>query len=260
MVKSMYKQVIDSKYIGIPLKIFEDQYVDGALRGSIYFGPIQQYADIERTTGDQVIGDQNEGKIINNIAPTKVWIRSKGENNPKQYTLNKKINIKLSDGLDDDQLRRIGISCFTLLSLDDFQEYRKVGDRTYFELKTKVVQQLKQLVKDKEKQSKSSCKIVMFAPNKFFKALKDQDLSYDLVHYYDQNDPLVFRDVQKTKLPRYFYKSKNYEYQRELRIVSDLTTKGKGEVITIRGLSGVTVPQHTLSELVLITKGFEKLD
>lgn len=91
MVKSMYKQVIDSKYIGIPLKIFEDQYVDGALRGSIYFGPIQQYADIERTTGDQVIGDQNEGKIINNIAPTKVWIRSKGENNPKQYTLNKKL-------------------------------------------------------------------------------------------------------------------------------------------------------------------------
>lgn len=256
----MCRQIVDSKNIGIPIKIFEDRYFDDALQGNIYFGPIKQYADIEETTGDQVIGDQNEGKIVNNISATKVWIRLKGETNPTQYCLGKNANIRLIDGLNDDQLSRIGISCFTFLSLDDFQEYKKVDDRAYFELKPEVVQQLKQFVKDKEKQSQNSCRIVMFPPNNFFNALEDQRLPYGLVHYYDQNDPLTFRDIQKEKLPWYFYKSKNYEYQRELRIASDLAIENKGEVKKITGLSGVEIPQNMLSKLVLIIEGFEKLD
>ena len=253
--KLLIRRILES-----PSKFFEDQYLDGALQGNIYFGPIKQYADLEKTTGNQVIGDQNEGKIVNNIVAAKVWIRLKGETNPTPYCLGKNANIRLVDGLNDDQLSRIGVSCFTFLSLNDFQEYKKVDNRTYFELKPEVVQQLKQFVKDKEKLSQNSCRIVMFSPDNFFKAFEDQKLAYGLVHYYDQNDPLIFQDIQKEKLPWYFYKSKNYEYQRELRIVSDLTIKNKGEVKKITGLSGVEISQNMLSELVLVIDGFEKLD
>lgn len=253
----MDRKVVDSKDIGIFLKIFEDQYLDDALQGNIYFGPIKQYSDIERTTGDQVIGDQNEGKIVNNIVASKVWTRPKGEINPIQYNPGKNFNIRIIAGVDDVKLSRIGISCFTYLSLDDFQECKKISDRSYFEFKPKIVQQLKQFVKDKEKQSKNSCKIVMFQRNKFLKTLEDQGFSYRLVHYYDQNDPLTLREVQKENIPRYFYKSKHYEYQREFRIVSELANENVGEVKKIAGLHGVEISQNTLSKMVFKIKGFE---
>ena len=255
------KLIVDSKKIGFPIKIFENQYLEEALKGHFYFGSLEQYADIEKLTKDHVIGDLNEGKIVSEIEENAIWAREVGQKNPiriDNHHRNNKVTIKY--GISRKQLKQIGALCFSFLSLDDFQSFKKEGTKTYFKLKQEALDKVQNFLSLKEKSTMAECSLVLFNPNCFFKVLHDENLSFDWVHYYDHQDPMTLYDNQKLGIPSYFYKSQEYAYQRELRVVSKLSCECKGEVKTIEGLSGKKVSLNYLSRLVLIIEGYEKLD
>lgn len=58
---------VDSSEIGLTIKVVEEQYLQDNLDGNLYFGSLDIYIQAERENGDKVIGDANEGQIINKI-------------------------------------------------------------------------------------------------------------------------------------------------------------------------------------------------
>lgn len=245
MNKSKLKN-INSRDIGLMIKVVEEQYLQDTLSGNLFFGSLNIYKDAENEQNDRVIGDASEGKLISNFEAFNICIKNE-EIAIRIPVNNKKTKLTCKVGMSGDQ--NIGICSFTYLSFDDFEEYQHKEDRIYFKLRQSVINDMSKFIKEKEKFTGRKCQIALFEPNEFCNILdKDSSLIYDFVKYYDKNNLEEFMNLEKRKILTYFCKSKNYLAQREFRVAKVLDKGSRGEIVKVGAKETIGI-QVTLSEL-----------
>lgn len=258
-------KIVDSRKIGLVIKVVEEEYLQDALSGKLFFGSLDIYRGAESEKGDKVIGDTNEGQLISKFKASKFIIkldkRGKKEGTIIEIPMNmQKENVTHRFRMNTD--KNIGICSFTYLSLDDFKEYHRENECTYFELRQSAMDDIDKLVKAKEKFTGHKCKIIIFK-NEFWDFLhRSSNLDFDFVEYYDSKNPEEVIKLENSKKPIYFCKSNNYKSQREFRVAKELDKESKGEVVNFESKENIGV-QVTLPELkkyVLIVEGLVKLD
>lgn len=258
-------KIVDSRKIGLVIKVVEEEYLQDALSGKLFFGSLGTYRDVENDKGDKVIGDMNEGQLFSRFKASKTIIklinRRKNDSMIIEIPMDmQKENVTHRFKMNTD--KNIGICSFTYLSLDDFKEYRYENDRTYFELRQSAMDDIDQFVKAKEKLTGHKCKIVVFK-NEFWDCLhKSSNLDFDFVEYYDSKNPEEVIKLENSKKPMYFCKSNNYKSQGEFRVAKELGKESKGEIVNFKSKENIGI-QVTLPELkkyVLIAEGLVKLD
>lgn len=253
---------VDSSEIGLTIKVVEEQYLQDNLDGNLYFGSLDIYIQAERENGDKVIGDANEGQIINKMKAKNIYLQIRGTGNVINVPMNDKkenVTVKLSM----QNIENIGICCFTRLSLDDYEIFKVEGDLTFFQLRQSALDELKEFIKDKEKYSGNPCRIILFKPNEFWQALhQNNGLTYGMVEYYDTKDFSEFDRAKNSKIPICFFKPKEYKKQREFRIAKIIDKGIKGENIHLTGMeqSTISVTLDELKNYALVIKGLVNLD
>lgn len=258
-------KIVDSRKIGLVIKVVEEEYLQDALSGNLFFGSLDIYRGAENDKGDKVIGDMNEGQLISRFKASKAIIKLVNRRKNDGMIIEIPMDMQKENVIQRFKMNtdiNIGICSFTYLSLDDFKEYYHENKRTYFELRQSAIDDIDKLVKAKEKFTGHKCKIIIFK-NEFWDFLhKSSDLDFDFVEYYDSKNPEEAIKFENNKKPIYFYKSNNYKSQREFRVAKELSKKCKGEIVNFESKDDIGI-QVTLSDLkkyVLIAEGLVKLD
>lgn len=231
-----------SENAGFLIKLVESKYVDSILNDSIHFTSLTTFVDEEKQNGDIIIGDKNEGIVQHLLNSKEVCVVLKDSVEQKTNQIMRVIpkdNVYLNVGFKDTEASKIGVACFSYLSLKyDFYEYKKDDKFTYFRIRTDVLKQLEKFKFDEEQNKRCSCEIVRFDLSRVVEALNaENSSSYGLVKYYDMKEFDDFMKVANEGANPAFYKRSAYETQREFRIVKHLSSSNRGEEFEIQGIS-----------------------
>lgn len=230
--------MIDIRTLALPIRVTENKYVKSSLEDSVHFGSLEGYKNIE----SQGIGDEDEGKIVGLFKREKSKITIKIPESDKEFTLTDKDFMqdpKMEYGLKDEMEKRIGVASFGLLTFRDFELDRSFNNRKYFKLRKDTLDDIKRLIKDKEKLTGNKCNLIIFSNPDFFSSIKESVYESDIVQYYDPYNLSQFSKLKNGNKAYCYLKKDYFKYQREYRIIKIAKDKfpQEGENIKIKGIS-----------------------
>lgn len=230
--------MIDIRTLALPIRVTENKYVKSTLEDSVHFGSLEGYKNIE----SQGIGDEDEGKIVGLFKKEKSKITIKIPGNNKEIILTDKDfaqDPKMEYGLNDGIEKRIGVASFGLLTFSDFELDRSLNNRKCFKLRKDTLDDIKRLVRDKEKLTGNKCSLILFSKPDFFSSIKESGYEADIVQYYDPYDLSQFSKLRDGNKAYCYLKKDYFRYQREYRIIKIAEGKfpQEGENVKIKGIS-----------------------
>ncbi|RMC43300.1 hypothetical protein F5ESL0233_00090 [Lactobacillus sp. ESL0233] len=187
------------------------RYINDFKTGNLYFTPLRQFIDLEKSQNNCKTGDKYEGTIHENI------------NNLKNLTIagykvniHDVLNMSLDATIPDYMLDNYGICSFFAVRFkniektdDGFNTY-KINGRTLNDLK---------MTEDGNR--------ILFGVNNvrgLFKESVNHKIKGGPVQYYDPNDINAYQIDDNAKM---FYKLKRYEFQHEFRLIKDISDGNK---------------------------------
>ena len=204
-------KVIQSDEIFFLLKFLKNkpQYLDDFKNGRLYFSSLQSFVDLETKEGNKKTGDKNEGNIhkvftdFRNFDIAGIRITERDLANNSRPTL----DISMTDS----QRKNIGVCSFFAVQFKDLEKDECSGE---YHLGSKVIEDLYK-TKDGNR--------ILFGVNNVRSLQKEcieNRLSCGLVRYYD---PRNLGNINKLKEHPEFYKTNNYSFQHEFRIVKSIS-------------------------------------
>lgn len=230
--------MVDIRTLALPIRVIENKYVKSTLEDFVHFGSLEGYKNIE----NQGIGDEDEGKIVGFFKKEKSKITIRIPESDKEITLTDKDLIqdpKMEYGLKDKMEKIIGVASFGLLTFRDFELDKSFNNRKYFKLRKDTLDDIKRLIKDKEKLTGNKCNLIIFSNPDFFSSIKESGYEADIVQYYDPYNLAQFSKLKNGNKPYCYLKKDYFKYQREYRIIKIAKDKfpQEGENVKIKGIS-----------------------
>ncbi|MGM0747106.1 MAG: hypothetical protein ACQEUS_04410 [Bacillota bacterium] len=194
-------------------KFIAPEFLSDFLNGNLYFKRTGYFIDLEKESGDKVIGDKYEGSHFRHFDPENeaLFIEVDGKLTP--LNINRGFATKQYEAARDFQL-----TCFVELKLENdfFTEDNKI-----FRIKEDVIEGLK-------KDFKGRKAIVLHNEKDFFYYLDinaekmDLGLYHAPVNYFDPNSetPLTEEEFEQDMIKAFFHKRRSYQNQKEYRIIT----------------------------------------
>ncbi|MED1713462.1 hypothetical protein [Bacillus paralicheniformis] len=202
----------------ILFKFIEPQFLSDFLNGNVFFRRTGYFIELEKNSGDKVIGDRYEGSHFRHYDPNNESIAIKIDGKFVPLKVSKGFMTQRYDAAQDFQL-----SCFVQLKLDS--DFILKEDKIY-NIKEDVIEGLR---KDFEGRKA----ILVHNEKAFFhhldKSAREMGLGicHGTVNYFDPDieTPLTEEVFERNMIASFFYKRKSYQNQKEYRIITDRPVK-----------------------------------
>lgn len=219
------------------LKIVENQFIESTIKGYYHFSSFKEFRKIENKFNDQVIGDNEEGKVHFYLDPKKFSIYdSRTRKNYGAPFKSVKLNLTVENNY--------GICSFICLGEDCWIELEK----NIFILKQTVYRDLNRLLKEKEKFAQKPCSLLLFKSNsicKFAQKVFQTNIVFTPVRYESKPPLKTYSDLEVLR-----FKQPKYKYQHEWRMIKAKWSNKNSENVFLQDLVGnVTVEPTSLFTL-----------
>lgn len=217
------------------VKFVEEKHLHDVLSGKLYMNNIKYFIDLEKKEKNKGVGDRKEAGFV--TKPDKMYVLDMETDKIISRPVNAEITLR-------HQLSpKVPVFCFTEFTAEDFVYLEEDEEYITFKL---------DLGEDSQKMFDFGDKAVILAPefsDKVVAASKKQDIKIIMkeVEYqsYDKGD--LEKRKEKRKLfeqgssEMFFWKSEEFSYQREARLVLFDTFVERNYIFEVGSLKGSTV-------------------
>ncbi|KIL74736.1 hypothetical protein [Bacillus badius] len=215
------------------IKFLRPEHVEAFMNGNIYFKNTGYFMDLEDIQGDKGIGDKYEGSFFRKFENTNEILVLEDEETGEKVELiaNKGFYTERYEAV-----RGFQLTCFTGMLQEDFEKV----DNSTCKLKSDFIEGLR-------KEFEGRVPVVIVNEVEFFRRLGEKlrekgiNTFHSYVKYFDEYGeyPLKEDDYEKEITHAFFYKRKDFEHQKEYRIITRHPVPGDSLEIKIKTTEGM---------------------
>lgn len=225
-------EIVDNiEGVNMFVKFVKNKHLDDLLAGRLYMNNLQYFIDLEKKYKNKGIGDKKEAGFV--IKPDKLYIMDPETNEiigrPTKAEIIRRYELA----------PKVPVFCFTMFTPKDFVFLEENNEYVSFKL---------DVGEDANKFLKFGDKAVILGPSfrdKVIKASKEHNIDVKMKKIYYQSFDKIDKEkellFEQGSPEMFFWKDKEFSYQREARLALPYTFVEKSHIFEIGSLEDSTV-------------------